>query len=179
MHERFRTEHDEATPELRAVLEARAARLSQVEEADSTEASSWLAEFRVGDVQYAVELGLLRACLPLRTVTPLPLAPPHVIGLLLFQGQVLTAVSLATILGIRGWREDPAVLLVLEVGAGQLIAVDSEQIPRPRTLPTRLLDDARARSSGALLELTTPELRRLNVIVASELLTRVGPGSRS
>lgn len=176
MGERFQTEHDEATPEMRAVLEARAERLRQLEVTESTEAVTWIAEFQVGDVPYAVELERLRACLPLKMVTPVPLAPPHVIGLLLFQGQVITALSLATILGIRGWREDPAVLLVIEVEKGRFLAVDSEQIPRPRTLPSVLIDEARARSSGALLELTTPELRRINLIVANQLLGRVITG---
>ena len=106
----------------------------------------------MGEDNYAIPLDLLRAAVPLRMVTPVPLSPPHVIGILRFQGQIVTALSLASLLGGRGWREDPAVLLVVDPGFGRLVAVDCERIPKPVGLPLKQVEDARAKATGAVAE---------------------------
>ena len=89
----------------------------------------------------------LRAALPLRLVTPVPLSQPHVIGVLRYQGQVLAALSLASLLGGHGWRQDPAVLLVVDRGDGELCALDCEAIPRPFE-PARRRGGGGARARG-------------------------------
>ena len=86
---------------------------------DADEALFWVAEFPLGDDQLAVPLESMRAALPLKGVTQVPLAPSSVIGILRFQGQVITVMSLASLLGNPGWREDPQTLLVLELGGGR------------------------------------------------------------
>jgi purine-binding chemotaxis protein CheW len=144
--------------EVRALLEERAARLRAPPPADDDEeVGLWLAEFHIGGERYALPLASLRAALPLRLVTPVPLSPPHVIGVLRFQGQVIAAVSIASLLGVRGWRQDPAVLLVVDPGFGPganaLTALDCEEIPRAITVPQRLVDDALAGEAGPVHEL--------------------------
>jgi purine-binding chemotaxis protein CheW len=155
------------------VLERRAARLREKPAANTDEAALWVAEFPIGDESYALPVDALRAAVPLKMVTPVPLSPPHVIGILRFQGQVLTAMSLASLLGGRGWREDPAVLLVVDPGmGGRLLAVDCERIPRPVPLPVSLVEAARARTTGAIAEVTLPGMQQINLIDLRRLLDR-------
>ena len=122
-------------PELNELLVRRAERIRQKPAEAEDENLLWVAEFPVGEETYALPLDTLRAAVPLKMVTPVPLSPPHVIGILRFQGQIVTALSLASLLGGRGWREDPAVLLVVDPGFGRLVALDCERIPKPSGLP--------------------------------------------
>src|SRR5687767_10137255 len=125
-----RSPGDSQEEEIRHLLEERAKRLRDLEQTEVVreEAVHWVAEFPLGEERYALPLESLRAALPLRMVTPVPLSAPHVIGVLRFQGQVLAALSLASLLGGHGWRQDPAVLLVVDRGDGELCAVDCEAI---------------------------------------------------
>jgi len=159
------------SPEVSALLERRAGRsraLPKLEE----ESIVWLAEFPVGEEQYAMPLEIVRAAVPLKLVTPVPLSPPHVIGILRFQGQIITAMSLASLLGGRGWREDPAVLLVVDPGVGRLIAFDCEQIPKPIGVAAGLVGEARERSRGPVAEIVLPGLRQLNLLDLRRLMDR-------
>jgi len=147
---RARPELDERTREL---LERRAERLRAVPPTVVDEEVAWIAEFPVGDERYALPLAALRAVVPLRRVTPVPLSKPHVIGILRFQGRIVTAVSLASLLGVKGWSQDPAVLLVVDPGWGPLTALDCEQIPKPTTVPASVIEQARAHASGPIIEI--------------------------
>ncbi|MBS2021422.1 MAG: chemotaxis protein CheW, partial [Deltaproteobacteria bacterium] len=106
-----------------------------------------------------------------------PMSPPHVVGILRFQGQILTALSLSSLLGGRGWREDPAVLLVVDAGA-RLVALDCEQIPKPIGLPLALVEEARARARGPTVELLLPGPRQVNLIEPRKLLAAFDAGGR-
>src|SRR5438105_10458316 len=164
---------DDVSQEERELLERRAARLRDKPRTTEEESVLWAAEFPVGEDSYALPLETLRAAVPLKMVTPVPLSPPHVIGILRFQGQILTALSLSSLLGGRGWREDPAVLLVVDPGlGGRLVALDCERIPKPVPLPHALVEEARARTSGPVVEVTLPGLKQLNLIDLKRLLDR-------
>ncbi|MGZ6124301.1 MAG: chemotaxis protein CheW [Myxococcales bacterium] len=159
-------------PELNELLVRRAERARQKPAAADEENVLWVAEFPIGEEMYAVSLDVLRAAVPLKMVTAVPLSPPHVIGILRFQGQIVTALSLASLLGGRGWREDPAVLLVVDPGFGHLLALDCERIPKPIGVPHALVEEARARSSGAICELTLPGTRQVNLLDLLRLMDR-------
>ena len=162
----------ELSAELTALLERRAERVRARPAASTEDALVWVAEFPVGEVNCAIPLEALRAAVPLKSVTPVPHSPPHVVGILRYQGQILTALSLASLLGGLGWREDPAVLLVVDSGFG-LLALDCERIPKPMGLPRTLVDEARARSGnepGA--EITLPDLRQVLLIDLRRLMDR-------
>src|SRR5438270_13876869 len=163
---------DDLTQEERDLLERRAARLREKPRATEEESVLWAAEFPVGEDSYALPLESLRAAVPLKMVTSVPLSPPHVIGILRFQGQIITALSLASLLGGRGWREDPAVLLVVDPGFGKLVALDCERIPKPVGLPHKLVEEARARSTGAISEITLPGMRQVNLLDLLRLMDR-------
>ncbi len=174
-----RTLDEAQEDELRVLLERRAERLRELEqtEANREEVVHWVAEFPLGEERYALPLDTLRAALPLRMVTPVPLSAPHVIGVLRFQGQVLAALSLASLLGGHGWRQDPAVLLVVERGDGELCAVDCEAIPRPLGLPVAAVEAARAQTDGPILEVFSNQ-QLVHLIDPPRLFMRAGAGAR-
>ena len=66
---------DGVTQEDRELLERRAARLREKPREAEEESVLWAAEFPVGEDSYALPLESLRAAVPLRMVTPVPL--PH------------------------------------------------------------------------------------------------------
>ncbi len=171
MRPHARTEEPFA-PELNELLERRAARVREKPRAPEDESVLWVAEFPVGEDIYAIPLDVLRAAVPLRSVTPVPLSPPHVIGILRFQGQILTALSLASLLGGRGWREDPAVLLVVDPGFGRLVAVDCEQIPKPVGLPLAQVNEARSRAAGPVTDVTLPGPRQVQLLDLRRLMEK-------
>jgi len=166
---RSRAPEEPADDKTRALLARRSERLRAPLPVDSELRAEWVAELAIGEDRYAIALSALRAVVPLRLVTPVPLSRPHVIGLLRFGGQIITALSLASLLGIRGWAQDPAVLIVVDPGFGGLVALDCEDVPRPIAVPARPLEEARGR--GKLADLVY-EGRLLRVIDLARLLDR-------
>ncbi len=163
---------DAFAAELNEILERRAGRVREKPADADEESVLWVAEFPVGEETYAIQLDALRAAVPLKMVTPVPLSPPHVIGILRFQGQIITALSLASLLGGRGWREDPAVLLVVDPGFGRLVALDCERIPKPTGLPHALVEEARARAAGAVTEITLADMKQVTLLDLRKLMDR-------
>jgi chemotaxis signal transduction protein len=161
-------ELDEKTKE---ILERRAERLRMAPQAAAQAQTEWVAQFLVGEDHYAIPLAALRAVVPLRRVTPVPLARPHVVGILRFQGQIVTALSMAALLGIKGWSQDPSVLLVVDPGWGRLVAIDCEEVPRPVSLAYGAIDEARARSPAAVVDVAH-EGRMIHAIDLGKLLDR-------
>ncbi len=147
--------------EVRTLLDERATRLRGRSDNSTEESVLMVAEFPLGEERYAIPLESLRAALPLRLVTPVPLSQPHVIGVLRYQGQVLAALSLAAVLGGHGWRQDPAVLLVVERGDGDLCALDCEAIPRPLSIPTAAVESARTHAEGPVTQVLMSGSRQI------------------
>lgn len=131
------------------VLEARAERLRAAPGSATELARRWVAQFRAGDDLHAVPLEALVAAVPLRFVTPVPLSPPQIIGIVRHAGEVLPAYSLSALLGGRGWRQDPSILLILELG-GRRLALDCEEIPRAVALPAGDVEHALATAQGPI-----------------------------
>jgi purine-binding chemotaxis protein CheW len=149
---RSRAPEQPADAKTREVLARRAERLRRPPAVTTDDPVEWVAEFPLGDERYAITLSVLRAAVPLRRVTPVPLSRPHVVGILRFGGQMLTALSMASMLGIKGWSQDPAVLLVVDPGAGRLVALDCEDAPRPLGLSIAGIQAARASAIGPVAE---------------------------
>jgi len=161
------------------LLQRRADRVRTRKASSDEESLMMVAEFPVGEELYALPLDRLRAAVPLKMVTPVPLSPPHVIGILRFQGQIITALSLLSLLGGRGWREDPAVLLVVDPGlpglhgmSGRLVALDCERIPKPNGYPHALVAAARARSTSPIIEVTLPSMQQVSLLDLARLMER-------
>lgn len=162
------------TDEERRLLELRAERVRQKARADAEEGRFWVAEFPVGAERYAVPLLSLRGAVPLRLVTPVPLAPPDVVGVFRHQGKNLTALSLASLLGGSGWKQDPTVLLLVERGDGGIVALDCEQVPRATALRAASVEAARSAAGGAWAEVLDDDRRLVRLIDVRRLLARRG-----
>jgi len=154
------------------ILERRAERARAAVDEGKAEATLPVAEFSLGKDRYAIPLAALRAVLPLKVVTPVPRSPVHVIGILRFEGHLVTAVSLMTLLGAKGWRQDCAVLLVVERQGGGRVAIDCEHVPRIDALPQRDVDQARGRSGGPVYDVTTDGLHTVGLLDIPALLAR-------
>ncbi|MCP3102906.1 chemotaxis protein CheW [Myxococcus sp. K15C18031901] len=174
-----RTMEEAQEQEAAELLERRASRLREQGETTVEEAVHWIAEFPLGEERYALSLEMLRAALPLKMVTPVPLSAPHVVGVLRFQGQVVSALSLASMLGGHGWRQDPAVLLVVDRGDGELCALDCEAIPRPTTLPMSAVETARTRAEGPVMEVFTQDRQLIHLIDLKRLFAMRATGGRN
>src|SRR5688572_2850453 len=145
---------------LRRADRIRRKRGDREEEHDTAGASLlWLAQIRVAGETYALPLPHVRAAMPLRMVSPVPLAPPWVLGILRFRGEPVVAMSLVSLLGVRGWRVDPAVLIVVETSGGgreadgdprrvsqarRRIALDCEEVPLAAPVSREVVEEARA-----------------------------------
>ena len=166
---------DGLPPEVARLLEARAIRVATPPKAlDAEEETLWFATFSVGDLDVALPLEQLRAAVPLRRVSPVPLAPPEVIGIVRWSGVVLTVFSLAFLLGGQGSRSDSSYLVVLERASGRLVAFDCAQIPLAMTREAREIEIARARATdgGALVDVPRDGSRVLTVVDIDKLLSK-------
>jgi purine-binding chemotaxis protein CheW len=163
---------DAASAEERKLLLERAESARAVARAAKEETLVWLAEFPIGSESYAVPLERLLASVPLRSVTPVLQGPAHLLGVLGFQGRVLAALSLASMLGVRGWRSDPAVLLVVEDESGHALAIDCEQVPQPIAIPASSIDEARAKDPGPVVAVPMGVDRVVHVIDVAALVSR-------
>ncbi len=165
-------------PEWKKLLALRTARLSaKWDESEGEVASLGVAQFPIGERQYAIPLDRMRAVIPLRTATAIPLVASQIVGVVRFQGDLLTAYSLASLLGVQGWGRDPTVLLVVAPEPDRLVALDSEQIPRPGTLPLAVIERARRRADEPSLDVMSAEGGAIRLLDLGRLF-EIGPGER-
>lgn len=121
-----------------ALLERRAARLRQQPEDEDRDDSFWVAEVSIGGASYAVPLAELLGVLPVRLVVTVPRAPPQVLGIVRFRGEMVTALSLAWLVGAAGLKRDPSVVVVIGLASGRKVAVDCEGVPKAMALPASI-----------------------------------------
>lgn len=156
----------------RARLRERAARLGAEEPGELTSQPMHLARFRVGELECALPLEQLRAILPLKSVTPVPLAASHVLGVIRYEGSIVAAMSLGMLLGAKGWRRDPQVLGIVAYGDGRRVAFDFEEAPAAVVMDARLLEAARNGRRRALTDIVVPGEATITFIDPTELLAR-------
>jgi chemotaxis signal transduction protein len=178
MNESREAELSALSSDLRQLLLRRSERISRHQrEADGEEDVMWVASFTIGDQEYAIALSKLRAALPLRAVTAVPHSSRVVVGVLQFQGEVISALSTAALLE-SGWSVDPTVLLVVEVGADHIVALDCAQVPVATGLPLSAYREAVAASPGALAIVPVPGRRPVIVVDLGRLLEDHSRGDR-
>lgn len=161
---------------IRELLERRAARLRERPHDTEDEESFWIAELTLGSATYALPLAELLGVVPVRLVVPVPLAAPHVLGVVRFRGEMVTALSLTWLLGAPGWRRDPSVLIVVALGPDRRLAFDCEEVPKPVALPESVWmarkADLASPEGPATLDLTTADLRTVRLMRIDRLLDR-------
>jgi purine-binding chemotaxis protein CheW len=154
----------------RETLRKRAELLRVPPPGETAEEEVWLAAFSVGNERYALPLSALRAIVPLKLVTPVPLVPAHILGVLRYEGEIVTALSLAALLGGRAWETDCRFLLVVEPSKGHAAALDCGEIPLAMMLPARLVAAGQLRDDGVVREVLTADREILRVLDVSRLL---------
>ena len=103
--------------------------------------------FHVADLFLGVNVLDVQEVLQTQALTPVPLAPPEVFGLINLRGQIVTAIDLRTKLGIPPARDDEAIeplnvvvrtrfgdavsLLVDEIGDVMYVRQDAYEEPPP------------------------------------------------
>jgi len=168
---------DGLTAEDALLLSMRAERLRALPTSQEAEVQFWAAEFPIGQETFALPLAALRGCAPLRLVTPLPLAPPHVLGVARFQGEIVTAFSLTMLLGARSWGADPFVLVVVRLSGGQTVALDCEQVPVQVEIPRSEVDRQAPGPHDLSAPVVVPGPRVIHLIDVERLTRRVQEGS--
>ena len=135
-----------------------------------------LSTFHVGAYLFGVEVSLVQEIVRLPSITPIPLAPPEIAGLINLRGEVLTAVDLRVRLGMHPapstqdqvnvvvrLDDEPVSLLVDEIdGVMALDRVPFESTPS--TVPERvreLLVGAYTLPDRLLLALDVREVLRI------------------
>jgi chemotaxis signal transduction protein len=160
----------------RALLELRATRLRPVPQVERDESVVWVAVFQAGGAPYALPLEGVRAAMPAEAISPVPLSPPEVVGILRYERRVIVAFSLAALLRADGWTQDPAYLLVVDVGRADPVGLDCEQIPVATALPRRLVEAAVA--AGPVRKVDLPDGLSLSLLDLPALLDRRKEGPR-
>ena len=156
-----------------SILEKRAARLRLVTKESASDDELLVAQFSPHDERYAFPLEAICAASSFRGVTHVPLAPPHVLGLVRFEGRVICVYSLPLLLGFGSWHKDPEVLLVLQCGADKLIACDCDEVPRAIAVSKlQTMNGKRIVDSDPILEVTTASPRTLFLIDPARFYAR-------
>ena len=88
---------------------------------------------------YALPVEVVLEVRPRAPLTPVPGAPPHFLGVMNLDGEVLPVIDFATLMGL-GRADEPAEILVVEAGDGRAgLAVDAVTAtgPLPELAPAR------------------------------------------
>jgi len=87
--------------ETKAILKARAKALAREQEPDQCEQDRLeVIEFVLADEKYAVESSFVREVYPFKEFTPIPGAPPFVLGIINVRGHIVSVVDLKKFFGL-------------------------------------------------------------------------------
>jgi purine-binding chemotaxis protein CheW len=168
-------EKDEARIE--AVFRARAAELAaRREQAAEPAGTAPALAFALGGERYALPLADLAGVLPLGRLTPVPGAPPELLGLINGRGRVCCVVDLARLLGLPAQPPDvPGFVVLLRRPGGavglRVGAVESIRRVAPRELvPVAVpgLGETAGRAADGLTLLRGPSIWGHPIFAAGE-----------
>jgi CheY-like chemotaxis protein/chemotaxis signal transduction protein len=114
------------------LLDMRAQRAAKAGRLD--EEPTWIARVEAGGVAFGIPLTSLLGVVPVSGLVPVPLSPPHVLGVVRFRGEVLAALSAAWLAGASGARAHQEAFLVAQSPSGRRFALDCERVPEPMLL---------------------------------------------
>jgi chemotaxis signal transduction protein len=121
--------------------------------------------FTAGDHSYAVQLGWIREVFTLGHVTPVPLAPTSIAGVVNFRGSIVSVVDLRTLA-----VESPAPAYACQGESALLIEVDRNQV----ALRAGTIDEVSSLAPSAVPGfLTDSRGRAVELLMAEELLAKV------
>ncbi|HEX2869226.1 MAG TPA: chemotaxis protein CheW [Ignavibacteriales bacterium] len=88
--------------EKKAILHRRAGKLSQKISEEETKNDLEVIEFTLGGETYAVETVFLKEVFHMREITPMPLTPAFVKGIINLRGNIISVLDLRVIFGLNG-----------------------------------------------------------------------------
>lgn len=88
--------------EKKAILHRRAEKLSQKMSEEKTKNDLEVIEFTLTGETYAVETGFLKEVFHIREITPVPLTPAFVKGIINLRGNIISVLDLRVIFGLNG-----------------------------------------------------------------------------
>jgi purine-binding chemotaxis protein CheW len=131
---------------------------------NSTAKSSQFSTFYIADRLYGIDVTRVQEVVRPMPITPIPLAPEYVTGLINLRGQVATAIGLRQLFGLKNNPPDQFMNVVCRID-GSLISLQTDEIgdvievmmtdfePTPQTVPgdVRRFMSGIYKISGALL----------------------------
>ncbi len=115
----------DATPQEQAVFRERARSLAQALESQEQDEMPPLAVVRLGEELFGIDLQAIREFAELRSVTPVPCCPAHIVGQMNLRGDLITLLDIAGALGLppTPGKANRKVVVVnsAELGAGVLV----------------------------------------------------------
>jgi purine-binding chemotaxis protein CheW len=159
--------------EQRAILQARARALAREQAPDlPQQAQLDVVEFLLAYERYGVEVSFVREIYPLKAFTPLPCAPPFVLGILNVRGQILSVIDLKRFFELpdRGLT-DLNKVIILRQGA-MVFGILADAVVGVRSIPLDRLQPSLPTLTGIreeYLKGVTPD--HLVVLEAAKLLS--------
>jgi chemotaxis signal transduction protein len=164
---------------LRAVFRRRAGELAERRgQADGPAAALQVLVCGVGPESYALEVGALVELLPFAACTPVPGAPPALLGVLNVHGEIRSVVDLGRLLDLPPTEDDGApgyVLVVRHDGHGAALRVD--RVDKIQALAPEAISAPGAEAEFRYLRGLTPD--RLRVLDLGALLAHPLFGSKA
>jgi chemotaxis signal transduction protein len=122
--------------------------------------------FTTGEHSYAIELGWIREVFTLGHVTPVPLAPDSIAGVVNFRGSIISVLDLRTLTGASG----EAAAFACQGESALLIEVDRNQV----ALRAGTIDEVSSLSMGASPgHLSDSRGRNVELLSPEELIATV------
>jgi purine-binding chemotaxis protein CheW len=85
-----------------------------------------LISVRIGDQSYAIDIMAVREIRGWTAATPLPHAPPHVLGMMNLRGAILPVIDLGSRLGLGPAEPNSSSVVVVQIGEAQVgLVVDA------------------------------------------------------
>jgi purine-binding chemotaxis protein CheW len=154
------------------ILETRARTLAKRQEEPAAAPSMRVLVFQVGAERYALDTERIHGVLRLAELTPLPDAPPHVVGITNIRGEIVPLFDLRLLLG-RGRQALTDLARVIVVGEEQpefgLIADEASEIV---DLPLHEIHAPSASVTGADREVVHGVTKDAVTVLASDALCR-------
>jgi purine-binding chemotaxis protein CheW len=138
-----------------------------------SEESEALLTFRVGSALLGVPAELVQEVTDRGEASPIPLAPPHVVGLMPLRGEAIPLVDLNQFLGIEiadsdGDLERPPRVLVV-AAEGMIVGLCCERVIGIEQIPLLALQPPRIHTQSALAPYVTAEADRDSVVARLNL----------
>lgn len=140
----------------RAIFRQRAARLAARKPAEAEETLDVLV-FWLGDECCALELTAVAEVLPFRGLTPVPGAPPELLGVVNLRGTIRPVLDLCRVTGAGGGGNDGYVLFLRDDGPPPGVRVDRVEAVKRIRIGELAADDRKAAMEGHFVKGLTQE----------------------